>query len=97
MKIVIEIPEAQYENLAKIVNEGKEPLGYWERVVMRGTPLPKGHGDLIDRNELKMYGSWQMQIIPEGNGKYVETKIYTQRAVDAMPTIIPAADKEESK
>lgn len=39
MKIVIEIPEKQYENLAKIANVGKEPLGYWERVVMRGTPL----------------------------------------------------------
>ena len=38
MNIVIEIPEKQYENLAKIASEGEEPLGYCERVVMRGTP-----------------------------------------------------------
>ena len=96
MKIVIDIPNEHYENLAKIANAGKEPLGYWERVVMCGTPLPKGHGDLIDRKELEMYGTWQLQIIPEGNGKCVETRIYSKRAVDAMPIIIPA-DKEVSE
>lgn len=48
MKIAIDIPNAQYEYLAKIVIAGEEPLGYFERVIMRGTPLPKGHGRLKD-------------------------------------------------
>lgn len=49
MQIVIDIPESTYKYLAKLVNAGKEPLEYFERVIMRGIPLPKGHGDLIDR------------------------------------------------
>ena len=48
MKIVIDIPDVQYEYLAKIAIAGEEPLGYFERVIMRGTPLPKGHGRLKD-------------------------------------------------
>ena len=38
--------------MAKIANAGKEPLGYFERVIMWGTPLPKGHGRLIDADAL---------------------------------------------
>ena len=48
MKIVIEIPDAQYVYLSKIADAGQEPLGYFERVIMRGIPLPKELGDLID-------------------------------------------------
>ena len=39
MKLIIDIPEKQYEYLAKIADAGEEPLGYFERVIMRGTPL----------------------------------------------------------
>ena len=52
MKIVIDIPDVQYEYLAKIAIAGEEPLGYFERVIMRGTPLPKGHGRLIDADAI---------------------------------------------
>ena len=52
MEIVVKIPDVEYENMAKIANAGKEPLGYFERVIMCGTPLPKGHGDLIDKDRL---------------------------------------------
>ena len=48
MYVVIKIPEAQYEYLAKIADAGQEPLGYFERVIMRGIPLPKEYEDLID-------------------------------------------------
>ena len=48
MQVVIDIPEEQYEYLSKIANAGEEPLGYFERVILRGTPLPKGHGRLKD-------------------------------------------------
>lgn len=53
MQVVIDIPDEQYKYLLKIVDAEQEPLGYFERVIMRGTPLPKGHGDLIDRKKIK--------------------------------------------
>ena len=52
MQIIIDIPESTYKYLADLVDAGGEPLGYFERVIMRGTPLQKGHGDLIDRDKL---------------------------------------------
>ena len=39
MKLIIDIPDKQYEYLSKISDAGEEPLGYFERVIMRGTPL----------------------------------------------------------
>lgn len=54
MQIVIDIPEVQYEYLLKIIDAGEEPVGYYERVIMRGTPLPKGHGKLGDLDELEV-------------------------------------------
>lgn len=94
MQILIELDEEEYNDF---VNRGKDiPLPHLFGAVYHAVVLPKGHGRLIDADELEMYGSWQMQIIPEGNGKYVEMRIYTQRAVDATQTIIPA-DKEVSE
>ena len=51
MQIVIDIPESTYKYLADLVDAGGEPLGYFERVIMRGTPLQKGHGRLIDADK----------------------------------------------
>lgn len=51
MQIVIEIPDGCYEEL----NSGRFPVQDAYRLVAwikNGTPLPKGHGDLIDREEL---------------------------------------------
>lgn len=57
MKIVIDIPEDLYDMIR---------TNYYDKQIMRmagficaatagGTPLPKGHGDLIDRKELTKY------------------------------------------
>ena len=86
MQIVIDIPKKHYENLAKIANAGEEPLGYLERVVMRGTPLPKGHGDLKDIGNLK-YVFDLTKDDPIYSGKDIE------QAVKSMKTIVPK-DKE---
>lgn len=51
MQIVIEIPDGCYEEL----NSGRFPVQDAYRLVAwikNGTPLPKGHGRLIDREEL---------------------------------------------
>lgn len=51
MKIVIDIPDGCYEEL----NSGRFPLQDAYRLVAwikNGTPLPEGHGDLIDKDKL---------------------------------------------
>jgi hypothetical protein len=54
MKIVIDIPEDAYKLLN---NEGVDWLGaeHILNAVANGTPLPKGHGRLIDADELKKH------------------------------------------
>ena len=48
MQIVIDIPEILY---TKIQN-GKADKRTLETVILHGTPLPKGHGRLIDADAL---------------------------------------------
>ena len=83
MKIIVDIPDRQYEYLSKIANVGEEPLGYYERVIMCGTPLPKGHGRLIDADEL-----YDSLIFPNS----LFGKAFKE-ILDDAPTIIEA-DKE---
>lgn len=32
-------------------------LNYYEKLIVNGTPLPKGHGDLIDKKDLLRFES----------------------------------------
>lgn len=92
MKIVIEIPDVQYEYLAKIANAGKEPLGYFERVIMWGTPLPKGHGRLIDADALEYTcNSDECGMLGGCNG--CQYHIITECEIDNAPTIIERSDE----
>ena len=48
MEVVIKIPDEAYELL-----KNKPTLdNIAESIIANGTPLPKGHGDLIDRDKL---------------------------------------------
>ena len=49
MKLVIDIHEKDYQS---ILNSGQVPYGV-VCAIMNGTPLPKGHGRLIDADELE--------------------------------------------
>ena len=53
MKLVIDIPNSVYEN---IINGTIETDGYFKanlrECFKNGTPLPKGHGDLIDKSKI---------------------------------------------
>jgi hypothetical protein len=81
MQIVIDIPEEEY-NIIKGVST-KRPMLWAEYLIANGTQLPKGHGDLIDRQELL---------------KSTLCKTFGLRSVDIenAPTIIEA-DKEEDE
>lgn len=80
MKIVIDIPEKTYEQL-KFLNEQGFGTAI-DEAVANGTPLPKGHGRLIDADELK---------------KVINQFDYYDQVSDA-PTIIEADNaKSEDK
>lgn len=53
MQIVIDIDDEAYKELKKHKTITLPLNDYISSSIIYGTPLPKGHGDLIDRNELK--------------------------------------------
>ena len=57
MQIVIEIDEEVYNDAMNHISNGL--CKYSNEAIRNGTPLPKGHGDLIDRDELspKIHGA----------------------------------------
>jgi hypothetical protein len=50
MQVVIDIDEQHFELLQMAVMNGMGDNS--QKIIAQGTPLPKGHGDLIDRKEL---------------------------------------------
>ena len=60
MRIVINIDDEDYDDIT-LTGENTINLGVLldlREAVRKGTPLPKGHGDLIDRNELISDAVW---------------------------------------
>ena len=86
MKIVIDIPKFVYDMTKaqkKVIDADVEIVG---KAIANGTPLPKGHGRLIDEDEIK----WDELWIENQYGRccvgYAADLVHT-------PTIIEA-DKE---
>ena len=52
MKIVIEIDEEDYKHLIREDNFDGLYLTYYEKLIVHGTPLPKGHGRIIDESKI---------------------------------------------
>ena len=52
MEIVINISEELYAKVPTLINKGSIWIGYVLEAVKNGTPLPKQHGDLIDKDRL---------------------------------------------
>lgn len=44
IELVIKMPEDEYN----IIKKSKRPMTWAEHLIANGTPLPKGHGRLID-------------------------------------------------
>lgn len=85
MKIVIDITEAYYSYLKEL----NDDVSYLVKKVKNGTPLPKGHGRLIDGDELIRNDGYYNPV------KYTDEfgDVITVADIVAMPTIIEA-DKE---
>ena len=58
MEIVIKIPDKKYEAL-KMLGSATIGLrlGVVEKAIINGTPLPKGHGKIVDLNDVVEAGS----------------------------------------
>ena len=91
MQIVIDISEKQYEIIKELVKKQNSvcpEADSAEKIILKGTPLPKGHGRLIDADVLCDY-FWDNR-----------SKLYTHKdlriVIDNAPTIIEA-DKAESE
>lgn len=103
MQIVIDIPEKCYND----IHNSKTASNYSVLSVLdgirNGTILPKGHGDLIDRNELKKVYNERITYLyalnrkdnPSREAKICATN-WCSNSIDELPTIIEA-DKAESE
>ena len=90
MQIVIDIPKDVYEEIMahnRERREGGKSAYYFEGLIQNGTPLPKGHGRLIDADAFAIRGEYLEKLY--GSDFYWEFK----KQLDKHPTIIEA-DKE---
>lgn len=85
MKLVIKIHEKDYQAM----KNGHIPFSVHD-AIMKGTPLPKGHGRLIDADEL--YETSRLCHTEEDGTACVEW-----REINDAPTIIEADKMAESE
>ena len=78
MKIVIDIHEAIYEDAINYIPTGLSQ--YIDEAIRNGKPLPKGHGDLIDRDILLQ--NWK--VIPSRD------RLIFDRYIQTLNGVIPA-------
>jgi len=90
MKLIVDIPDSVYEN---IINGTIETDGYFKANLREcfesGTPLPKGHGRLIDADKLNIYD------VSPADGFVVMG--LTEEDIDLAPTIIEAEGSEKNE
>ena len=92
MKIVIDIDEEYYELVKhSVVKEGQDFLPY--KIIANGTPLPKGHGRLIDAEEL--YGDFIDGT--EGYDCQTWNRIEIGDIIEDAPTIVEADTESEEQ
>ena len=91
MQIVIDIKKREWEYLNKLVENGDQ-LGHYERLLVNGTPLPKGHGRLIDADKTisNICGSSCGCRLEECG---YDEPCFSVTRIESAPTIIEA-DKE---
>ena len=92
IELVIKIDESEYINIKNAINsliENGVERASMSKVclaILDGTPLPKGHGRLIDADELKEYEQrWSCDYESDGYSHVVEIK-----DIDDAPTVIEA-------
>ena len=89
MQIVIDIPNEAYNEIVNNVVASHRKFSSYEmdNCIKNGTPLPKGHGRLIDADEYKEH-----LYACETNGRPLHIMELDERltTIDNVPTIIEA-------
>ena len=96
MRLVIDIPDG-YETKYKSINNGSIAARVILNCVANGTPLPKGHGRLIDADELKTL-SYEVFVDTDNPNRADGLSAcngLVEDDIELAPTIIEA-DKEGS-
>ncbi len=100
MKLVIEIDDVRYKDIQRIASVQLESYHFKtaEQIIANGTPLPKGHGRLIDADELKTL-SYEVLVDTDNPNRADGLSAcngIVEDDIDYAPTIIEA-DKAESE
>ena len=91
MIVMIDIPKSLYTSLKERPATHAENLALYEYIT-NGIPLPKGHGDIIDRNKIEY-----MRAIHDLKwGKITASECATKIRYSA-PTIIEAEKEKEDE
>lgn len=90
MKIVIDIPEETYNKILK----NEYDYGDMNMIIQNGTPLPKGHGRLIDADELLIKSEWYGERSTYSNPMPNGEMAVPEEVVLNAPTIIEGSDAE---
>lgn len=103
-RIVIDIPDDNFKRireLAEVNGISNNLMGYSLLAIAHGTVLPKGHGDLIDRDELKISYETSLKQALRNNDRGIDLSkaadIPCERFnqfIDKEPAVIPT-DKGE--
>lgn len=91
MQIVIDIDENLYTRLFDNGVDNYDDAVDMAKVIRKGTPLPKGHGDLIDRDDLLA----DSYYIDDWGGN--EVNIVDVMTVKMTDAIIEADTESENK
>lgn len=83
VKLIIEIPKEDFKKLVNPYQHNEVWCNRLKRMVMNGTPLPKGHGRLIDAD------AYRKEMLDSREFDFF-------KRLDMQPTIIKA-DKGESE
>ncbi len=95
IELLIKIPEEKYNQIINYYQGSNVRPKDYEIAIINGTPLPKGHGDLIDRSKLVYdcsFSEYGCSNICDCDSCYYH--IIKETAINKAPTIIEA-DKGE--
>lgn len=90
MKLVIDIPNEEYQGIVNDAEVLPQSLTHYERIIKNGTPLPKGHGRLIDISKIDddRIDGCNPVICLTINGEYIEA--VSLDYLNSLPPIIEA-------
>ena len=92
MKIVIDIPESIYDIIMEDEMISREQLAVLEKHIYYGTPLPKGHGRLIDADAIPE--QTELKGFLSQDNAHLVTIDRVKAALNDAPTIIEADNAE---